>query len=579
MAKKAYGSGVSKLKGVAQTVAQVEPQNVPYTERKGNIYWFRRRAPDPLKPGNTVFLDSIEATVGKNGYVRFSLRTSDHRTAAREARKYAHLLDQAAERLRKVRTKPSIPAALLTNPTREEIQYAAEAMYAQLLSADEDTAERGVAAALAGESPEEIREPDRFVWSSADLPPPSTAGQVELLKKFSNVFSLFLYTSTGKTINEITPELLPFADAFRRYIAALERRKASEIVPTPTMPVANSTWSWDDAFNYYVELRTTFADSSNTNYRRAWYTLAAVAQCPPAQLTTDAVVKWRDGLLKGLDPITVRNRLTFAAAIWRESRANGKIDRTTMDPFDGLRVKVDANVGTAREEFTLPELRTLFSAKPLQTARAVSIHAGYWLPLLALYHGARLAEVAGLEVADVEDWDQGLLMHIRENTIRPRLKHRKRSERSVLIHPKLIELGFKEYVTSARIAKVMALFPSFARPATFGEEFVEHVKSLLSPKPGRIVGMHCFRHSWETARRSARMDTSASNYITGRRIDRGSAGLYGGPAGLVSLAEELSKISYDIQFLPAPAVTPEELTAQEQRCQRARRKRATPKQM
>lgn len=573
MAKKSDNNRVSRLKGVAQTVAQEEPKNVPYTERKGNVYWFRRRAPDPLKPGSIAFLDSIEAKVGKNGYVRFSLRTSDHREAAREARKYAHLLDQAAERIRNVRAKPSSQALLPTHPTREEIQYAAEAMYAQLLCADEDTAERGVAASLAGEDSDEIREPDRFVWSSADLPPPSTAGQVELLKKFGNIFSFFLFTNTGKTIHEITPDLLPFADAFRRYVAALERRKAAEIVPTPSMPAKDSAWSWDDAFNYYVEQRPTFADSSKSNYRTAWNTLAASAKCQPAKLTTEAIVKWRDGLLKELGPQTVKSRLTFAAAIWRESRVNGKIDRATLDPFEGLRVKVDANVGTAREEFTLPELRKIFSAPPLQTARAVSVHAGYWLPLLALYHDARLEELTGLEVVDIKDWDLGLLLHIRENATRPRLKHRKRSERLIPVHPKLIELGFKEYVAAARCAMVKALFPSFARGATFGEEFVQHVKGLLSPEPGRLVGMHCFRHSWETARRSGRMDTSASNYIGGRRIDKGSAALYGGPAGLPILLEELSKISYGLKFLPAPAVTSTELKAQELRCQRARRKR------
>ncbi len=575
MDKKPNNNRPSKLKGVAQTVAHEEPKEVFYTERKGSIYWFRRRAPEPLKPGSTVFLGSIDARVGKNGYIRFSLKTRDPREAAKEARKYAHLLDQAAERIRNVRLKPSDPCSVAAPPTRAEIEYAAEAMYAQLLSADEDTAERGVAAALAGEDAGEIREPDRFVWSSADLPPPSIAGQVQLLKMYGSVFSFFLFNTSGKTIQEVTPDLLPFADAFRRYIAALERRKSAEVVPTPSLPTVNAAWSWDDAYKYYVEQRPSFAEASKANYRTAWSTLAEGANCPPAKLTTDAIVKWRDGLLKVLQPSTVKSRLTFAGAIWRESRVNGKIDRATVNPFEGLRVMVDANVGTAREQFTLPELRKIFSAPPPQTARAVSVHAGYWLPLLALYHGARLEELTGLEVVDVEDFDNGLVLHIRENTIRPRLKHRTRSERSIPLHPKLIELGFREYLMSARVAKSTALFPSFSGGATFGEVVVQHIKGLLASKPGRLVGMHCFRHCWETARRSGRMDTSASNYITGRRIDNGSAALYGGPAGLATLLEELSKIAYDVTFLPAPAVTPADLKAQEQQCLRAKRKKTT----
>lgn len=573
MVKKSDINRISKLKGVAQTVAQREPKNVSYTERRGNVYWFRRRAPEPLKPGSVALLDSIEAKVGQNGYIRFSLETRDYREAAKLARKYAHLLDQAAERNRNFRTKPSELTSIPDRPTREEIQYAAEAMYAQLLSADDYSAERAVAATLSGGDPGEIREPDRFLWSLADLPPTSTAGQVELLRKFGSIFSFFLFTSTGKTVGEITPELLPFADAFRRFITALERRRSAEAVPTPQMPAATSLWSWDDALIYYVEQRPTFANSSKSNYRIAWFTLAESAKCSPAKLTTELVVRWRDDLLKRLKPLTVKSRLTFASAIWRESRVNGKIDRATIDPFEGLRVKVDHNVGTAREEFTLSELRKIFSAPPLETRQAVSVHAGYWLPLLALYHGARLEEVAGVEVTDVEDSALGLVLHIRENLIRPRLKHRKKSERSMLVHPKVMELGFRDYVEAARMAGVKALFPSFAHGATFGEEYVPHVKGLITPEPGRIVGMHCLRHSWETARRSARMDTSASNYLAGRRIDNGSAALYGGPAGLAILAEELSKISYDLIFTPAPAVTPAELRSQEQRCESRRRKK------
>lgn len=575
MAKKSNNSRDFGLKEVAQTVAQQESEVVPYTELRGRVYWFRRRAPEPLKPGAQLLLEDTEASVGKNGYVRFSLKTRDHREASKAARRFAHLLDVAAERRRNFKPSPIHAAPLPASaPSRDEIQHAAEAMYSILLSADEDTAERSVAAVIAGEHAESIREPDRFMWSAADLPPTSTTGQVELLKKFGHIFSFFLFTTTGKTIQEITPDLLPFADAFRRYVTALERRKSAEIIPTPPLPATNSLWSWDDAFNYYVEQRPGFADSSESNYRTAWYTLAASANCTPGKLTVEAVVKWRDGLLKELEPPTVKSRLTFAGAIWRESRVNGKIDRATINPFEGLRVKIDTNSGTSRRAFSHTELRKIFAAPPIRTVRAVSVHAGYWLPLLALYHGARLEEITGLEVADVEDGDLGLVLHIRENTIRPRLKHRKKSERSMFIHPKLIELGFKEYVASARIAKVMALFPSFTRGATFGEAFVEHVKSLLSPEQGRLVGMHCFRHNWETARRSGRLDTSASNYIGGRRIDDGSAALYGGPAGLAILAEELSKISYDLTFLPAPAATPEELKAQEHQSQRARRKRS-----
>ena len=250
---------------------------------------------------------------------------------------------------------------------------------------------------------------------------------------------------------------------------------------------------------------------------------------------------------------------------------NSKIPRETLDPFEGLRVRVSGNAGTSRVEYTAEELQKIFSNPPLQTDRAVSVQAGYWLPLLALYHGARLEELTGLEVQDISGSAQDMLLHIRENETRPRLKHRKFSQRRIPVHPKLIELGFDHYVDAARKAGIKVLFPSFARGATFGEEFVTHVKALISPPEGRLVGMHCFRHNFETARRNARMDPSAANFITGRRIDVGSAALYGSEAGLPVLKEELSKIRYGLSHLPAPAVTAEELHAQNSRRQHAAR--------
>ena len=128
---------------------------------------------------------------------------------------------------------------------------------------------------------------------------------------------------------------------------------------------------------------------------------------------------------------------------------------------------------------------------------------------------------------------------------------------------------------AARKAGVQALFPSLASGATFGEEFVTHVKRLLAPDPDILVGMHCFRHTWETARRSARLDPSASNYCTGRRSEKGSAAMYGGPAGVAVLNEELSKIDYGLTHLPAPLVTVEMLKIQDRRRLSAKRPKKT----
>ncbi len=352
---------------------------MPYAELRGTIYWFRRRAPAPFQPGNPVVLDGVVVDVGKNGYVRFSLKTSDRRKARQLALKYAHQLDEAAARLAQMtnaRYKGSTQSASLSP---EEIQHAADTMYAQLLAADETVNVESVAALMDGsEDPQDIREPDRHHWSVADLPPVTAAGQVELLRQLAPVIGFFVLQATGKLVEGLTPDLLPFADAFRRYIAALERRKASELVPTPELPSREQAlWSWEDALNYYYKQRGTLAKKSKDNYRTAWNSLAAHAKGSPAKLKDAQVVTWKDDLLARLEARTVKTRLTFVKAIWMESRVNGKIPKATPNPFEGLRVKVPENVDTARVQFELEELETIFASPPVQTESSISVQAGY----------------------------------------------------------------------------------------------------------------------------------------------------------------------------------------------------------
>lgn len=590
MAKKSLNSSSFGLKGVAQTVAHSESEMPKYIEPRGNVYWFRRRSPAELPPGTPLLLDDRSATVTANNFIRFTLKTSDLKEASRLARKYAHLVDEAAkdaaEGICRPRFKDWIPAKPLEpgEPSPEEIRFAADSMYVSLLATDEKLFEASTQRAFAqafgsasedANDDEQERLSDRHHWSVADLPPLTPQGQAMLIKQWLGTITFALYQHTGKTITEPSPALLPFADAIRRFVLAMEqRRTASGDAPTPQLPHKGEIWTWQQAFDYYFEQRAHLGQATHDNYRIAWKSLEESAKGTPAGLTRDAVVSWRDKILTEVGRTTAKNRLTNVGSIWRESSVNGKIPPSVTDPFVGLKVWVDADAATGRTEFSLEELKKIFAAPPVTTAKAVSVHAGYWLPLLGLFHGARLEEITGLEAADIEDYGDSAILHIRINTIRPKLKHGKRSERSVLLHPKLIELGFLEYVKAVRESGLQRLFPSFTRGATFGETYVEHIKALLKPAQGRLVGLHCFRHCWETARRNGRLDASAAQYITGRKMEHGSASDYGNPAGQQVLLEELSKITYPLKFLPAPEVTAEELKRQDlirQQSMRAKR--------
>ncbi len=390
--------------GVAQTVAQKESKMPKYVERRGNVFCFRRRAPSPLKPGDTIYLDDRKESVHANGYVRFSLETSDLKVAGQLARKYAHLLDEAAKDAATGVFRPKMkdwaPAKPLEPgaPTPEEIRFAAESMYVGLLGTDElvfnSSLQKAFDQAFSGAAPadEDERQSDRHHWSAADLPPLTPQGQAKLIKDWIGPITFALYQHTGKTITDPGPALLPFADAIRRFVIAMEKRRVEAHVPTPAQPHKGEIWTWQQALEYSFDQRPNLSEASRANYRIAWNSLAESAKGTPAGLTKAAVVAWRDGMFKNLARRTAKSRLTQAGSIWRESLVNAKIPPGVADPFVGLQVRVDdSKVGTSREEFSIDELKKLFGAPPVSTERAVSVQAGYWLPLLALFHGCQSA--------------------------------------------------------------------------------------------------------------------------------------------------------------------------------------------
>jgi hypothetical protein len=112
--------------------------------------------------------------------------------------------------------------------------------------------------------------------------------------------------------------------------------------------------------------------------------------------------------------------------------------------------------------------------------------AAFWLPLLALFTGARLNELSSLKSSNVANSDLigTHCIYIKaEKRAGKRLKT-EQSERFVPLHPHLIANGFLEFVsdqTSERGANGW-LFPKVA-PGTTG-------KSAFSKWFGRYIGAH-----------------------------------------------------------------------------------------
>ena len=78
--------------------------------------------------------------------------------------------------------------------------------------------------------------------------------------------------------------------------------------------------------------------------------------------------------------------------------------------------------------------------------------AAFWLPLLALFNGARQAELASLTAADVQTEPESStpLLYITAQASRGKKLKTKASQRVVPIHTQLVMLGFLKFVEHVR---------------------------------------------------------------------------------------------------------------------------------
>lgn len=210
-----------------------------------------------------------------------------------------------------------------------------------------------------------------------------------------------------------------------------------------------------------------------------------------------------------------------------------------------------------RKEYNQDELRQIFTSPVYSSGwvpqRADLGAALWWLPLLAVYTGARLGEVAQLFVSDVrvspegvnylnllkeEDDDEGSADAGSDS----RRVKTESSRRLVPLHDDLIALGFLDYVKSQppggqvfpRIKpnKVGKYAPAFGR---IWRRYLSDTAKFESP----AAPMHGFRHTFKTLCRAAGIPAEVSDWITGHAAEN-VGGTYGSNP-LPRMAEELKK--------------------------------------
>jgi integrase len=168
----------------------------------------------------------------------------------------------------------------------------------------------------------------------------------------------------------------------------------------------------------------------------------------------------------------------------------------------------------------------------------------YWVPLVMLFSGARPAEIAQLDVADVRQEHGHWIMHITTEGSGAKSVKTSGSMRVVPVHPELVRLGFVKYREAMHAAGQSRLFPEASRNsrgqmiAEFSREFGRYL-TRLGMKDGRGLSLYSFRHGAADALRRASYLDEQFGFILGHTSGT-MTGRYGQlPQGMLEQRVEL----------------------------------------
>jgi integrase len=227
---------------------------------------------------------------------------------------------------------------------------------------------------------------------------------------------------------------------------------------------------------------------------------------------------------------TVNKQLGAVQAIASWGYQHGLVpdDVPWADPFRDMRLEEEQS---QRGSFDAAELQSVFDA-PIFTGAKMPVGgkgpAGFWLPVLALFAGARQGEIAGLQVKNVRDVEGVTLIYIVADRAAGKRLKAKTSERVVPVHPDLVRLGFLDYVADrAHDGQDAWLFPLVAPSewraiAAWSKWFGHYLRKPMGiSNPNRVF--HSFRHSFQDALRRATPDAELRDALPGRSSGGGKS--------------------------------------------------------
>lgn len=220
------------------------------------------------------------------------------------------------------------------------------------------------------------------------------------------------------------------------------------------------------------------------------------------------------------------------------------------NPALGIRaVGVKASQQGKRQPYSIDDLTTIFNFPVFTDNERPSGGAGEaakWLPLLALFTGARLEELGQLLVSDIQK-DEGVTFFNINNIGDGKSLKTDSSHRKIPLHPELVRLDFLEYVAFRQKTGADAkLFPDLKSNQGKATAAWSQWWGRYARKHGitdKLKVFHSFRHTVKDGFRRAGVAKSIYDAIQGHAASDVSD-TYGLGYPLPILAEAMNKLEY-----------------------------------
>jgi len=519
--------------------------------RRNSTYYFRARIPRDLQP----YLGKVEE--------KFSLKTKDYAEARRLAREASVDFDRRCERLRdEIRARQAAKTPLVIDDGL--IREICDLWRHQSLANDEYHRREGFF-----RDEFEERKAERLETREG-LRDVLRASRLEAIEPVLTVFLELLgieLRGSGPKYRELLYRFLQTVTEVHDQQLA---RDEGEVVWTPE-PVSSSrllqartgSTPLDELFEDWQRFDPNRPERTVDDVRRVLDDFQQVTGRKTVEsVERQDVIRYRDELIgRGLRPKTVDKKITFLCALFNVGINNGKV---TVNPAQ--RIPVPRSDSRHRLPFDMDDLKHIFGSALYTQGKTLGRRvgdAGAWIPLLALYQGCRVEEIAQLLVEDIQRIDGIWCIVIDdlpgENGEQKRLKNTS-SRRRLPLHPQVIDAGFLRHVERLRDRGEVRLFPDL-RPDRFGKysagfskAFMKFIRQELGITDRRKV-FHSFRHAFRDACREAGLDEEISDALMGHSNTARMGRRYGSSFSVRRLHEAIRRIHYP--GLEIPVLVPE----------------------